>query len=105
MNGGPGLSVDDVDGTEDQEERGKQDSGKKATTSAASEALSQTNPSTNKPGLDTAAVPAKMGRQLEMAGHPKHQPPSKVSAKGKTCSCRSNKKAALNGLPLCISAL
>src|ERR1700748_626448 len=54
MNGGPGLSVGDIDGTESQEARGKQDMGKKATTSVASEALSQTSPSTNKPGLGAA---------------------------------------------------
>jgi Mn-containing catalase len=50
MNEGPGLSIDDIDGTENQEERGRQDSGKKATTSPFAEALSQTHPSTNKPG-------------------------------------------------------
>jgi Mn-containing catalase len=32
MNGGPGLSVDEIDGIAGPEERGKQDSGKKATT-------------------------------------------------------------------------
>jgi Mn-containing catalase len=32
MNGGPGLSVDDIDGTAGAEGRGKQDSGQKATT-------------------------------------------------------------------------
>jgi Mn-containing catalase len=50
MEGGPGLSIEDIHGTEDQEERGKQDLGQKATTSVFSEALSQTHPSTNKPG-------------------------------------------------------
>src|ERR1700750_465597 len=50
MNGGQGLSVVDIDGTEDKEARGKQDAGQKATTSVAAEALSQTQPSTNKPG-------------------------------------------------------
>jgi Mn-containing catalase len=50
MDGGPGLSVDDIDGTEDLEERGKQDLGQKAATSPFAEALSQTNPSTNKSG-------------------------------------------------------
>jgi Mn-containing catalase len=50
MNGGPGLSVQDIDGTEDQEVRGKQDMGQKASTSPFAEALSQTEPSTNKPG-------------------------------------------------------
>jgi Mn-containing catalase len=52
MNGGPGLSIEDVNGTEDQEDRGKQDLGQKATTSPFAEALSQTNPSTNKPGAN-----------------------------------------------------
>ena len=52
LNGGPGLSIQDIHGTEGQEERGKQDSGQKATTSAFAEALSQTQPSTNKRGLD-----------------------------------------------------
>ena len=52
MNGGPGLSVSDVSGTESQEERGKQDTGQKASTSAFDEALSQTQPSTGKAGLN-----------------------------------------------------
>jgi Mn-containing catalase len=52
MNRGPGLSVDKVFGTEEQEERGKQDDGKKATTSCFEEALSQTSPSTGKPGSE-----------------------------------------------------
>jgi Mn-containing catalase len=52
MVGGPGLAIEDVKGTEGQEERGKQDAGQKATTSAFPEALSQTQPSTNKPGLN-----------------------------------------------------
>jgi Mn-containing catalase len=50
LNGGPGLSIGDVKGTEGQEERGKQDSGQKASTSCFAEALSQTSPSTNKAG-------------------------------------------------------
>src|ERR1700684_2523875 len=50
MNGGPGLAIEDVNGTEGQEERGKQDGAQKAVTSPFAEALSQTNPSTNKPG-------------------------------------------------------
>ena len=50
MNEGPGLSINDIDGTEGQEDRGRQDSGKKASTSPFAEALSQTQPSTNKPG-------------------------------------------------------
>jgi Mn-containing catalase len=52
MNGGPGLSVKDIAGTEGQEDRGKQDLGQKATTSPLAESLSQTQPSTNKPGLN-----------------------------------------------------
>ena len=52
MDGGPGLSVGDVHGTEGQEDRGRQDSSKKATTSVFAEALSQTSPSTNKSGQD-----------------------------------------------------
>jgi Mn-containing catalase len=51
MNGGPGLSVGDIHGTAGEEERGKQDSGQKATTSVFAEALSQTSPSTKKAGL------------------------------------------------------
>jgi Mn-containing catalase len=51
MNGGPGLSVQDVHGAGGQEERGKQNSGQKATTSAFAEALSQTHPSVNKAAL------------------------------------------------------
>jgi Mn-containing catalase len=54
MNGGPGLAIEDVKGTEAQEARGKQDGGQKATTSVFPEALSQTSPSTNKPGLNAA---------------------------------------------------
>src|SRR6201996_4412149 len=50
MNGGPGLSVEDISGTEGQEDRGKQDSAQKAVTSPFAEALSQTSPSTDKPG-------------------------------------------------------
>src|SRR5580658_5101841 len=50
MNGGPGLSIGDIDGTESQEARGKQDMGQKATTSPFAEALSQTQPSTGKNG-------------------------------------------------------
>jgi Mn-containing catalase len=52
MVGGPGLSIDKVFGAEDQEERGKQDSGKRASTSCFDEALSQTSPSVRKPGLE-----------------------------------------------------
>jgi len=63
MNGGPGLSVGDIDGTESQEERGKQDMGQKATNSPFAEALSQTKPSTNKPGAGgtgaKSSAPAK----------------------------------------------
>src|ERR1700761_8364060 len=50
MNGGPGLSIEDISGTEGQEDRGKQDSAQKAVTSPFAEALSQTSPSTDKPG-------------------------------------------------------
>jgi Mn-containing catalase len=54
MNGGPGLDVAAVHGTESKpEDRGKQDSGQKAITSAFAEALSQTSPSLGKPGLST----------------------------------------------------
>src|SRR4051794_18405390 len=55
MNGGPGLSIGEVYGTEDKEDRGKQDMGQKATTSPFAEALSQTQPSTNKPGIGNAS--------------------------------------------------
>jgi Mn-containing catalase len=63
MNGGPGLSVGDVHGTEGQEERGRQDSGQKATTSPFAEALSQINPSTHKPGAK--------GKSASSNGHSK----------------------------------
>jgi len=63
MNEGPGLSVEDIHGTEGQEDRGKQDSGKKAATSPFAEALSQTHPSTDKPGL--------RGNGASSNGHPK----------------------------------
>jgi Mn-containing catalase len=62
MNGGPGLSIGEVYGTEDQEERGKQDLGQKATTSPFAEALSQTSPSTNKPGAGSNGDGATAGR-------------------------------------------
>ncbi len=52
MNGGTGLSIGDIHGTEGKEERGKQDNAPKAKTSPFAESLSQTNPSTNKPGLN-----------------------------------------------------
>ena len=39
MNGGKGLSVGDIDGKIDGEDRGKQDDAQKATTSAADEAI------------------------------------------------------------------
>jgi hypothetical protein len=50
-----------VNGTEGQEERGKQDGAQKAITSPFAEALSQTNPSTNKPGaaVGESATPKK----------------------------------------------
>jgi Mn-containing catalase len=50
VKGGQGLSIDKVDGTEGEEDRGKQDSGQKASTSVFAESLSQTHPSTNKTG-------------------------------------------------------
>ena len=56
MMGGPGLSIEDINGTETApEDRGKQDAAQKATTTAFPEALSQTSPSTGKPGLGVAA--------------------------------------------------
>ena len=55
MNEGPGLSVNDIEGTEGQEDRGRQDAGKKAVTSPFAEALSQTHPSTRKPGAKGGA--------------------------------------------------
>lgn len=54
MNGGQGLSVQEIKGTEGQEDRGKQDAGQKASTSPFTEALSQTQPSTHKPGSNGA---------------------------------------------------
>jgi Mn-containing catalase len=62
MNGGPGLSIEDISGTEGQEDRGKQDSAQKAVTSPFAEALSQTMPSTDKPGksgIDSPMTPEK----------------------------------------------
>lgn len=50
ITGGKGLSIDKIDGTEGEEDRGKQDSGLKALTSTFTTALSQTSPSTNKAG-------------------------------------------------------
>lgn len=76
MNGGQGLSVDEVNGTEGKEDRGKQDSGQKATTSVFAEALSQTNPSTNKGGHDKAHA---------SNGHGSHRGAGK-KAKGQTRS-------------------
>jgi Mn-containing catalase len=52
MDGGKGLSIGDIHGTEGQEDRGRQDTAQKASTSVFTEALSQTNPSTNKSGQD-----------------------------------------------------
>jgi Mn-containing catalase len=54
LRGGPGLSINDIHGTEGKEARGKQDGGKKASTSPFPEALSQTDPSTHKPGTNGA---------------------------------------------------
>jgi len=73
INGGPGLSVDDVHGTEDQEERGRQDSGQKATTSPFAEALSQTSPSTNKAGLKSNGASSN-GHSKESNGHKSRKP-------------------------------
>jgi Mn-containing catalase len=69
MNGGPGLSVDKVFGTEEQEERGKQDAGKKATTSCFAEALSQTNPSTKRPGVGRNGNGHRNGDKTTTKGH------------------------------------
>jgi len=69
MNGGPGLSVDKVFGTEEQEERGKQDDGKKATTSCFDEALSQTHPSTGKQGLAGNGNAHRNGDKAKKKGH------------------------------------
>ena len=75
MNGGPGLSVDDVSGTEDQEDRGKQDVGQKADTSVFAEALGQTSPSTDKPGAASSQgkkkAPVKSSAKKD-AAKPKH---------------------------------
>lgn len=67
---GPGLSVDKVFGTEDQEERGKQDSGHRATTSCFEKAISQTTPSVHKSGM-------------QAEGNGKGQHPSKHAATSK----------------------
>lgn len=56
---GSGLSVDRIDGTEGLEERGKQDAGQKATTSASGELLSQTRLSTDKPGKNGGQPPPR----------------------------------------------
>jgi len=58
--GGPGLSINAIQGTEGQEDRGKQDAGQKAITSSFSEALSQTSPSIDKPSK--ASPSAKLFR-------------------------------------------
>jgi Mn-containing catalase len=55
MNGGPGLSVGDIDGTIGGEDRGKQDSAAKATTSPGTDALQF------KAGGSSKAKPAKAG--------------------------------------------
>ena len=53
MNGGPGLSVDDIAGTESElEDRGKQDAGQKSIYSPFAESLAQTQPSLGKSGLN-----------------------------------------------------
>ena len=94
MTGGPGLAVQNVDGTEDQEARGKQDMGKKATTSAFGELISQTTPSTNKPGLGEAGAAANSNNdeddddELVSAG-PSSKKQAKVSAK--SVSAKSKK--------------
>ena len=59
MNGGKGLSVGDINGKIDGEDRGKQDQGKKATTSVAAEAIGKKNGV--KPGNGRVAV-AKRAR-------------------------------------------
>lgn len=69
MAGGPGLSIDLVNGTEDQEDRGKQDAGQKATTSVFAEALSQTQPSTNKPGLNGSSANGNGARRPRSSSH------------------------------------
>jgi hypothetical protein len=64
MNGGPGRSVQDVYGTEDQEDRGKQDTGQRAPTSPFAEVLSQTAPSTNKAGGGGIDAGAPVGEKM-----------------------------------------
>jgi Mn-containing catalase len=50
LNGGKGLSVEDIDGKIAGEDRGKQDEAQKATTSAADEAIGLTDGPTKKNG-------------------------------------------------------
>jgi Mn-containing catalase len=70
MNGGPGLSIEDIAGTEsEQEDRGKQDMGQKSIHSPFAESLAQTSPSFGKPGLNGAAVaPTKNGNSTKKQG-------------------------------------
>ena len=86
MVGGPGLAIETVNGTEDQEARGKQDMGKKATTSAFGELINQTTPSTNKPGLGEAPAASTADEDddedLVTAG-PSSKKPAKVQSKSK----------------------
>lgn len=70
MNGGPGLSVHDIHGTEGKEDRGKQDTAPRATTSAFAQSISQTRPSTHKAGLN--------GKQASSNGHAKKTDHSKA---------------------------
>lgn len=94
MTGGPGLAIQNVNGTEDQEARGKQDMGKKATTSAFGELISRTTPSTNKPGLGEAGAAANSNNDededddLVTAG-PSSKKQAKASAK--SVSAKSKK--------------
>ena len=67
LKGGSGLSMETIQGTEGKEERGKQDAGQKATTSAFAQSLSQTQPSTNKPGSHGAGKDGSSGRTQSTA--------------------------------------
>jgi Mn-containing catalase len=78
MNGGPGLAVEDISGTEsDKEDRGKQDMGQKSTNSPFAESLAQTQPSLGKPGLNGSAESSNGDSSTN--GHSSKKPTKKLA--------------------------
>jgi Mn-containing catalase len=74
MAGGSGLSVETLFGTEGPEARGWQDFAPKAATSVFEEALSQTSPSTYKPGFESeSTVDGAENGGRETTGHTSSQ--------------------------------